>query len=208
MKTTETRRIFRVIAVWVLLCVTAGAHAGFDEARAAWQRGDYAGALQELRRLAAQGDARAMNDLGAMYQNGKGVARNYRKAMRWYRKAARKGNVTALTNIGYLYDNGLGVKKNPEKAVEYYRKAAFKGDAVAQYNLGIAHWLGTGAQRNRLKAYVWVGLAASQGLKQALKVIKIMEYRMPPFVIKDGKEMIIKFYDRYVVPYRRSRPSS
>jgi TPR repeat protein len=86
--------------------------------------------------------------------------------------------------------------------VEYYRKAAYKGHAAAQYNLGLAYWQGAGAPRDRRKAYVWIGLAASQGLKQALKVIKLMEYRLPAFVIKDGKHVILQYYERYVLPYR------
>ena len=196
------KKTFKLLICIILLATTGSASASLDDARRAYLSGDYVTAVQEFKRLAGQGNARAMNDLGAMYQHGRGVGKDIGLALKWYKKAARKGSVVALTNLGYLYDNGLGVKKNPEKAVEYYRKAAYKGHAVAQYNLGIAHWLGTGAQRNRMKAYIWVGLAASQGLKQAMKVIKIMEYRMPPFVIKDGKEKIIKFYDRYVLPYR------
>lgn len=34
------------------------------------------------------GDADAMNNLGALYQNGWAVARNHAKAQAWYRKSA------------------------------------------------------------------------------------------------------------------------
>jgi TPR repeat protein len=36
-----------------------------------------------------------MNNLGALYQNGFGVAQDYAKAREWYEKAAAKGDATA-----------------------------------------------------------------------------------------------------------------
>ncbi len=53
------------------------AHAGpAEDGKAAYNRGDFATALQLLRPLAEQGDASAQNDLGAMYANGQGVPRS------------------------------------------------------------------------------------------------------------------------------------
>ncbi len=44
--------------------------------------------FKELRQLAEGGDLAAQNDLGWMYQNGKGVPQDDVKAIEWYRKAA------------------------------------------------------------------------------------------------------------------------
>ena len=58
----------RIIAVAVLMLGLAEpAWAGWDEGLAAYKRGDYATALREWRPLAAQGDAKAQNNLGVMY---------------------------------------------------------------------------------------------------------------------------------------------
>ena len=49
------------------------AWAGLDEGNAAYERGDYATALQEYHPLAKRGDARAQFKLGVMYAKGEGV---------------------------------------------------------------------------------------------------------------------------------------
>ncbi len=77
------------------LGLTAPAWAGFDEGLAAYQRGDYATAIRELRPLAKQGNAQAQYALGIMYNKGEGVPQDYAAAVKWYRKAAEQGHATA-----------------------------------------------------------------------------------------------------------------
>ena len=43
-----------------------------------------------------------MNNLGAMYEKGAGVAKDAAEAVRWYRKAADAGNQTAKRNLTRL----------------------------------------------------------------------------------------------------------
>ena len=64
------------LAVVALLFSAGSAWADYDDALAAYERGDYATALQEFRPLAEQGDAKAQFNLGFMYDNGKGVPEN------------------------------------------------------------------------------------------------------------------------------------
>jgi TPR repeat protein len=40
---------------------------------------------------AEQGDVNAQNNLGFMYNTGKGVAQDYKEAVKWYTKAAEQG---------------------------------------------------------------------------------------------------------------------
>ncbi len=56
----------------------------------AYQRGDYATALREFRRLAEQGDAEAQFNLGSMYYHGYGVPQDYVQAHMWYKLAASR----------------------------------------------------------------------------------------------------------------------
>ena len=60
----------------------------FEDGEAAFSKGDYATALRLWQPLAQQGDARAQNGLGALYQRGLGVPQDLAEAMRWYQKAA------------------------------------------------------------------------------------------------------------------------
>jgi len=62
------RRILATLAVVGALLFSAGsAWADYDDGLAAYNRGDYAAALQEWRPLAEQGDAKAQYNLGVMY---------------------------------------------------------------------------------------------------------------------------------------------
>ncbi len=126
------------------LGLTASAWAGFDEGVEAFNRGDYATALREMRPLAEQGDAYAQNNLGFMYHEGLGVPQDYAKALQWWRKAAEQGVDEAQFNLGLMYDNGLGVTQDYAEAVRWYRKAADQGYANAQANLGIMYANGQG----------------------------------------------------------------
>src|SRR5271166_5233830 len=55
-----------------------------EDGQAAYQRGDYAEAMRLLRPLAERADARAQTDLGLMYDNGRGVLKDYGQALAWY----------------------------------------------------------------------------------------------------------------------------
>ena len=98
-----------VLTFAILIGLAAPAWAGFAEGVAAWDRGDYATALQELRPLAEQGDALAQFNLGTMYHHGQGLPQDYAQSMSWYRKAADQGHSKAQNNIGLMYDQGKGV---------------------------------------------------------------------------------------------------
>ncbi len=106
------------------LGLTAPAWAGWDEAEAAYKRGDYATALREFRPLAEQGDADAQVNLGLMYDNGQGVPQDYAKAVKWVRKAAEQGLAKAQYNLGFMYGQGLGVPQDYVQAYMWFKLAA------------------------------------------------------------------------------------
>ena len=83
----------RLVLTFAILIGLAGpAWAGYAEGVAAFERGDYATALREFRPLAKQGDPEAQVQLGGMYQDGRGVPRDYVEAARWFHKAAEQGD--------------------------------------------------------------------------------------------------------------------
>ena len=59
-----------VLTIAILIGLAAPAWAGFAEGVAAYNRGDYATALREMRTLAEQGDAVAQYNLGLTYPKG------------------------------------------------------------------------------------------------------------------------------------------
>jgi TPR repeat protein len=50
----------------------------------------------------------AQNDLGFMYEKGRGVPQNDVKAVEWYSKAANQNDARGKTNLGFMYENGRG----------------------------------------------------------------------------------------------------
>ena len=152
-----------VVLILILNLACQAAPASFEDGLAAYERGDYATALQLWRPLADRGYARAQNNLGEMYRNGQGVPQDYAEAMRWYRKAADQGNVRGQVNVGAMYRNGQGVPQDYAEAMRWYRKAADQGDAASEYSLGLMYNKGYGVRRDYAEAVAWYRKAAGPG---------------------------------------------
>ena len=86
----------RIALVAVLMFgLTTSARAGFDEGLAAFERGDYATALEEWLPLAEGGNANAQYHLGFMYAVGQGVPKDNIEAHMWLSLAAAKEDAVA-----------------------------------------------------------------------------------------------------------------
>ena len=81
------------------------------------------------------GEMRCLDDVGMLYQQGRGVPVDLSEAMKWYRQAAANGSDSAMYNVGVLYENGLGVTKDREQALLWYRGAARAGNVEAKRTL-------------------------------------------------------------------------
>ena len=101
------------LALALSLGLTAPVAAGpREDAAVAYKRGDYVAALLLSRPLADQGDAGSQWMLGQMYENGRGVPRDYVQAVNWYYKAAGQGYAAAQYGLGDMYDSGQGVAQD------------------------------------------------------------------------------------------------
>jgi len=139
----------------------------FEDAAAAYDRGDYAAALSVLRPLADAGDRRAQNGLGAMYTTGHGVPRDYAEALKWYRKAAEQGLPVAQVNLAEMYLEGLGAPRDDVAAATWFRKSADQGNADAQVGLGALYVTGQGVPQDYAEAAKWYRMAADLGFAAA-----------------------------------------
>ena len=59
-----------------------------------------------------------------MYENGRGVRRDYVEANKWYAKSADQGIPEAQFNRGIMYYVGRGVTKDFTEALRWFRLAA------------------------------------------------------------------------------------
>jgi hypothetical protein len=109
------------------LAVAAPARADFEAGVAAARAGDYATALREWQPLAESGNRDAQFNLGLLYENGLGVARDDASALAWYRRAAERGDAGAQYNVGEFYAFGRGVAPNDVLAVAWITVAEESG---------------------------------------------------------------------------------
>ena len=104
----------------------------YDQALAAWRRGEYATAYRLWLPIADEGDPDAQFYLGYMSEYGQGAPRNSMEAIKWYRKAADQEHAVAQFSLGMMYANGEGVPASDTEAAQWYRLAADQGLAGAQ----------------------------------------------------------------------------
>ena len=119
------------LGVALIIALTGPTQADFDAGMAAFERGDYATALQEWRPLAEQGHAEVQNYLGWMHRWGLGVPMDDAEAVKWYRKAAEQGIAEYMTRLASMYLVGWGVTQDNVKAHMWYDLAAAAGDEDA-----------------------------------------------------------------------------
>ena len=70
-----------------------------------------------------------------LYEDGRGVQQDYKRAAYWYAEAAKADFSEALNNLGVLYIVGNGVPKDSKKAAKLFTQAANQGNADAKRNL-------------------------------------------------------------------------
>jgi len=144
------------------------------DAETAYGQGEYATALETYRNLADQGNAEAQNNLGVMYREGRGVARDPIASVAWLRRAAEQGYLEAQVNLGLMYARGHGVPRDDAEAVRWYRKAAEQGYAWAETNIGYMYAQGRGVPRNDAEAVQWYRKATAQGFAMAQDNLGVM----------------------------------
>jgi len=102
-----TRLLFLITLLFPLI-----SQAGFDEAVAAYESGDFATAVKEYRALAEQSDPRAEFALGFHHHYGYGVPKDQAEAIKWFRLAASHGDVQSRYYLGIMHQKGEGVAKD------------------------------------------------------------------------------------------------
>lgn len=138
-----------------------------DAARA-YSEGDYAKARGIWEEQAAKGDAQAMNNLGVLYDLGKGVEMDAGRAAHWFAQSANGGNPSGMSNYGRMLEQGRGIAANVSEAARWFDRAARLGQPEAQYNLGYLYEHGHGVPRDDAAAAAWYSRAGAQQQKEAL----------------------------------------
>jgi TPR repeat protein len=119
---------------------------------------DYLKAISWWEKLSKHHDSNgsAENEIGVMYQHGKGVPKDAAVAVKWYRKGALRGNSVAQRNLAIHYTSGNGVTKDERWAFEWMLRSAQQNeDYLAPYLVGDYYSLGIGTSVDHAKAMEW-----------------------------------------------------
>ena len=127
------------IATAIKFCKVAAA----SSRRALYQLGRAYAANQQMseaisayRKAADKGSTSAMVELGVLYGNGTGVAKDQAQARTLFERAADAGNPRGITNLAALSGGG-GPPADPVRARAMLAKSAETNSAEAQYQLGM-----------------------------------------------------------------------
>ena len=158
---------FFLPVVFILSLSVAGGHpAGADEAeeqasdtaveamdaaRLALQEQEYDVAYELFYALAAQDNAIAQYEIGALYHRGAGMEQNAERAARWYARSAELGYVEAQYRIGNMYMMGEGVPQSDSEAIHWYEQAAQQGHQDAGRNLASLQHISAAKTRKELE---------------------------------------------------------
>lgn len=110
-------------------------------------------------------------NIGLLYFNGQGVAKDYKKAHEWIKKAAEQEEAYPMFLLGQFYDFGLGVNKDDNLAFKWYEKAADKGDVNASFRIGCCYDDGIAVNQDSDVAMEWYRIAADKGHTGAMNAI-------------------------------------
>ncbi|WP_028242619.1 tetratricopeptide repeat protein [Pseudobutyrivibrio ruminis] len=131
------------------------------------------------------GDVDGAYYLGYAYENGIGIAVDYKKAFDYYSRAA-KYNSTDLADqnainkanvaLGLLYVKGEGVDADSEQAITFFETASNNNYAKGSYYLGQIYENAVGVDRDYEKAMEYYLMAADLDYAPALNQIGYMYY--------------------------------
>jgi TPR repeat protein len=124
-------------------------------------------AIAAWRKAADKGSTSAMVELGVLYGEGSGVARDEAQARKLFERAAEAGNPRGVTNLAALGGGGVA-SSDPARARQLLAKAA-ETNAEAQYQLGLMMQDGTGGPADDAAARALFEKAAAQNHPGALE---------------------------------------
>lgn len=162
---------------------------------------DFEEAVIYYENAAEQGDITAQLNLGIMHQKGWHYQCNLEESAKWFNKALNSIDKDKNKTPSYLGEimsdlaQDFAFENNYEQSLFFYTLAAEQGYSIAQYALGSIYYNGDcGITRDRKKAIKYLKMAAEQGHKYAIELLK------------DDKNLLYRFLNPIVNDhYNRNR---
>lgn len=180
-------------AVLALLLAATPVRGDFGAAELALAGGDFARVHDELAPLVARDDARALNLMGVLCQNGWGVERDVERAVALYRRAAALGLTRAVHNLGRMYRAGLGVPRDDTEAARLWKISARQAYVPSQAALGFLYYAGDGVEKDVFRAYFWWSLAARRFDLESVRAREDVIYLLSPHEKAVADQLVARF---------------
>lgn len=116
---------------------------------------DYTKAFQIIEIAAIEGDAEAMTQLSAMYEQGLGVTQDIEKSMLYLEKASNKGHSQARFVLGTKLLRGSGIKADISRGFELILLSAKDKNPNAQFALCVLQSNKNYTQFDLIESYAW-----------------------------------------------------
>lgn len=174
--------IFSLVAAVVATLTSTPAHGRQTMAEAT-------DSVRDIMALAKGGDAKAQNEVGLWYYEGRHqLDRDYKEALQWWSRSAQQGNPQAIGNMGLCYETGHGVPADSLKATELYlssirkgnktllaiqEEQARKGSVFSDMLLATCWQKGIGVTRDPAKAMPYLEAAASKNCVKAQRELGV-----------------------------------
>ena len=94
-------------------------------------------ALNQLEKMARDGDPEAEFSLGARYATGEQVSQDYSEAVKWFSRSADQGHVVAQAALGACYWAGRGVPQDYVRSYMWSWLAKLGGDEASKYRVAV-----------------------------------------------------------------------
>ena len=104
--------------------------------------------VENLEKLANQGNVKANYELGIRYYQGIGTEVNYQKAITHFERALNAGYNKASYYLGMIYYNGKGIGTDYQKAKQYFEMSEADNNVFSSYYLGKLYYWGDGVEQN------------------------------------------------------------
>ena len=178
-----------VVALFFIFGPNLSLAQDFNKGYKAYEAGDFSTALKEWKPLAVQGNAVAQNNIGNLYNSGKGALKDRAQALKWYRLSAKQGYSNAQFNLGNFYASVDDTYRNYNKSVKWFRLSSEQGNASAQRNLGAMYANGHGVLQDNITSHMWYNIASANGNEEAGELRNNREKKMTSAGIEKATAM-------------------
>jgi len=131
------KRSLAALAVTLGLVANVANAGPWEDGYEAYQRKDYAAAVQLWRIFANEGNREAQSLLGEMYAFGQGVPQDYAKGIKWLMLAAEQNEPKAQYKLGMMTMYGQGFTRDFGRAAMWFILANASGHPKAKKQLAV-----------------------------------------------------------------------